>query len=101
MGKREQLHQLFKDLIGSSNVYYQPPSSHKIKYPCIIYSRNREKTKFAGNKPYNRQQGYKVTVIDEDPDTAIPDKIAALPMCAFDRPYTVNNLYHYAYNLYY
>lgn len=101
MGSRVQLQALLEEMLGSKNVYFQPPSSVEIKYPCIIYSRSDEDVIYADNKPYIRAVGYKVTVIDSNPDSQIPSKIAALPMCSFDRPYTASNLYHNVYKLYY
>lgn len=51
--------------------------------------------------PYNYRVGYQVTVIDRNPDSLIPGKIASLPMCKFDRHYKAENLNHDVYNLYY
>jgi hypothetical protein len=90
---------MLEDLIGSTNVYFQPPED--IQYPCIIYSRNLGVTKFADNQPYSHHIGYKVTVIDPNPDSEIPGKVSNLPMCIFDRHYTADNLNHDVYNLYY
>jgi hypothetical protein len=56
---------------------------------------------FADNKPYNHQKAYMVTVIDRNPDSEIPEKIAMLPMCKFNRHYTKDNLNHDIYTLYY
>jgi CO dehydrogenase nickel-insertion accessory protein CooC1 len=72
-----------------------------MQYPCIVYSKNTEKTVFAGNVPYMHRTGYMVTVIDRDPDSEIPEKIAMLPMCIFDRHYTTGGFNHDVYNLYY
>lgn len=101
MGKRVQLQELLEDLIGSENVYFQPPESKKLCYPCIIYTRSLGETQFANDKPYSHQIGYSVIIIDQNPDSDIPGKVAALPMCIFDRHYTANNLNHDVYKLYY
>lgn len=101
MERRLQLHQILTEILGSENVYFQPPESTRMKYPCIVYQRNAADTKFADDKPYMKTKQYTVTVIDKDPDSEIPDKIAALPLCAFDRHHTVDNLNHDVYNLYY
>ena len=42
-----------------------------------------------------------VTVIDPDPDGILSDKVLALPMSSFDRHFTMNNLNHDVYNVYY
>jgi hypothetical protein len=70
-------------------------------YPCIVYSRDFAETDFAGNRPYKHCKRYQVTIIDRDPDSEIPDKIAELPMCIFDRFYTADNLNHDVYKLFF
>lgn len=101
MGSRVQLHSLLEQILGTNKVYFQPPPTLSMGYPCIVYSRSLAKTKYANNNPYNYQIGYVVTVIDANPDSLIPGKIAMLPMCSFDRHFTINNLNHDVYNLYY
>lgn len=101
MGQRLELHELLKNILGSGNVYFQPPPSVAINYPCIIYKRDYLDTKFAGNKPYKQKKRYQITVIDRNPDSLIPDKIAALPMCVFDRHYPADNLNHDVYKLFF
>ena len=99
MGQRLQLHQLLETFVD--NVYFQPPTNIKLDYPCIIYKRDFADTKFADDKPYNHTKRYQVTVIDQDPDSEIPDKIAAMPMTLFNRFYTVDNLNHDVYNVFF
>lgn len=101
MEKRLQLQTLLEELIGSKNVYFQPPESLKMGYPCIKYSRSSLGTQFANDQPYKRQTRYQLTIIDRNPDSEIPDKVASLPMCTFERHYTVDNLNHDIYNIYY
>lgn len=101
MEKRVQLQALLELLIDSINVYFQPPENVKLMYPCIVYSRSSVETKFANNNPYNHQTKYQVTVVDKDPDSKIPQKIAMLPMCSFAQHFTSDGLNHDVYNLYY
>lgn len=98
---REDLHEILCGVLGSRNVYFQPPESIKMRYPCIVYERSGINTKFAGNKKYKQKKRYQVTVIDGDPDSLIPDKIEMLPMCSFDRHFTKDNLNHDVYDLYF
>lgn len=86
---------------ASKHVYFQPPETVKMEYPCIVYERSTAKTTFAENLPYHYTQGYTVTVIDKNPDSLIPIEIAKLPMCTFDRHFTVDNLNHDVFNIYY
>lgn len=101
MGSRLELHEMLKTKLGLKNVYFQPPPSLMMEYPCIVYERARINTTFADNKPYQLNNTYQLTYIDEDPDTPMPDEIAKLPMCVFERPYVRDNLYHYSFRITY
>lgn len=70
-------------------------------YPAIVYKLDNEKTAFADNAPYRRTKRYMVTIIDEDPDSEIPDKVATMPMTSFSRRFTADKLNHTVYNLYF
>ena len=99
---RLDLHAELVALLGSQNVYFQPPESIKMKYPCIVYQRSTGDTLYADNKPYRFTMRYSLTLIDKDPDSPFVDKIAmAFPMCRHNRHFTVDNLNHDTYELYY
>lgn len=99
MGQRLDLHGILETF--TENVYFQPPINVQLRYPCIIYKRDFADTKFADDKPYNHQLRYMITIIDPDPDSTIPDKVASMPMSLFNRFYTADNLNHDVYNVYY
>lgn len=101
MGTRLELHEKLKEILGSDHVYFQPPENIKLVYPCILYELNNIDIKFADNLPYHHTNRYTVTVIDRNPDSEIPSKIARLPMVTFDRFYTEDNLNHTTLDLYY
>lgn len=102
MEKRLKLQIELETLLGSKRVYFQPPPSISLRYPCIIYKRTTGETNFADNKPYTYGNRYAVTVITKDPDSDIPDRLAKhFPMCLADRFFQVDNLNHYIFNLYY
>lgn len=101
MGLRTDLQAILENLLGSRNVYFQAPSNLQMSYPCIVYTRDNVKTKYADNRSYSFVKRYLVTVIDKNPDSPIPDKIAALPMCSFSRHYTAENLHHDVFTLYF
>lgn len=94
MDRRLELHEILCKTLNSRNVYYQPPESIKMQYPAIVYSRNNIDNDFANDSVYNQSLVYQVIVIDEDPDSEIVRKVSLLPMCRFDRHYTVDNLNH-------
>lgn len=98
---RLELHEVLCDILGSRNVYFQPPESLKLKYPCIVYDLSDIPTEKANNGTYLKYKRYTVTVIDEDPDSEIPEKVLALPYCSFDRPYKSDNLNHSVLTLYF
>jgi hypothetical protein len=72
-----------------------------MKYPCIVYHRDSANTKFADNSPYDYTKRYRLTVIDQDPDSELPDKVAMLPLCTFDRFFTADNLNHDVFTLFF
>lgn len=101
MAPRLELQTLLVGALGSTNVYFQPPSNLQMQYPCIVYAQDNAKTEFAGNKPYSYAKRYQVSVIDRNPDSAIPDKIAQLPSSNLNRVFTADNLHHHVFNLYF
>jgi hypothetical protein len=101
MAPRTSLQSLLESLLSSDKVYFQPPATIKMVYPAIVYARDDENAAFADNAPYRRTKRYQVTVIDRNPDSDIPDKIAELPLCTFSRHFVVDNLNHDVFNLYF
>lgn len=83
------------------HIYYSPPATIKMKYPCIVYDLSNARTQFGDNNPYKITNQYLLTVIDEDPDSTIVPKVQLLPMCTFDRHYISDNLNHNVFNLYF
>lgn len=108
MGTRLQLHDILTDIMAEidpsyadGHVYFQPPSTIYMNYPCIVYERNTGDTQFADNYPYIFKLRYQITVIDKNPDSLIPSKVAALPLCTMDRHFVSDNLHHDVFNCYF
>lgn len=101
MASRLDLQTTLEEILGSRNVYYQPPSSIEMLYPAIVYSRNDILNTFADDTVYKQDTAYIVTVIDEDPDSEIVDKVSKLPKCRYNRHYESDNLNHDVFVLYY
>lgn len=107
MGQRLQLQALLVEILGTQDltedqhVYFQPPANVQMKYPCFVYHWETSDTKFAGNNPYRLTKRYQVTYIDNSPDSDIPEKVAALPMCTHNTTFVANNLNHYVFTLYF
>lgn len=98
---RLELSDIFRNILGSSNVYFQPPESVKMKYPAILYERSDKWIDNADNIKYRNFNQYTVTVIDPDPDSLIPEKVLEIPYCNMDRHYVADNLNHDVFTLYF
>lgn len=97
----EGLQKILTEILGTKEVYFQPPDDASMEYPCIVYHLDTIDTRYADNKPYKISKAYLVKYIDYYPDMTIPDKIAQLPTAKFVNHYTADNLNHYSYRLYY
>lgn len=100
--KRMVLHSALQRIPGVKKVYFQPPSSEKIVYPCIIYQLNRYSTFSANNEPYLIVNDYTAMVIDSDPESCIHEHILKNRDCyvaRFDRFYTADNLNHWVFDI--
>lgn len=101
-----ELKTILETLLGDEpdqkiKVYFQPPSNVQMVYPCILFKRDGAVTRFAGNLPYRYTKRYLVTYISRDPKSEVPDKIAALPLCTFDRHYAADDLNHDVFRLFF
>ena len=103
MGSRLDLHEELCNVLGSRNVYFQPPESKQLKYDCIIYSKNNVLSRYANNNNnYMSKDRYELTIIYKDPDCDIPKRITDFfKYCRQDRHFVVDNLYHETFTLYY
>jgi hypothetical protein len=102
MASRLILHEELCGILGSKNVYFQPPESVKMHYDAIRYELSNKDIKRAKNGIYKMTNQYSGVVITRDHDTTIPDMLLKhFEMCSFGRPYTADNLNHYPFTLYY
>lgn len=101
MSTRLDLQVFLETLLGSTNVYYQPPETLKINYPAVIYSKSRIDTKRADDSTYLKNTRYNIIVVDKMPDNPVIDKLLSLPYCSYDRHYISNKLNHDSLTLYY
>ena len=99
--RRIQLQAILEKILGSKNVYFQPPENIKLKYPCIVYEVGAGLRTPANNKKYLYSQGYSVTYITKDPDTNIPDDLLELQYCSYERQFKTENLYHWIFFIYF
>lgn len=100
MADRVELQSKFEELLGSRNVYYQPPENLKMNYPAIRYSLSDIETRPANNKKYLKLKRYDGIVISRTVDPEVIDYILELPYTSLSKPYIVENLYHYPFTIY-
>lgn len=101
MADRLKLHSLLKELLGSENVYYQPPETIKMNYDAIRYSKKNIRSTYANNAKYSMLDCYELIVISRMPDNPVIKKLLALPYCNYDRHYVADNLNHDVLTIYY
>lgn len=101
MDRRLQLHQLLSEIQDVKKAYFQAPSAELMEYPCIRYELDKRESLFANNSPYRNTKRYKVTVIDRNPDSRIPDAVKALPLSSFTTRYVASQLHHEVFNIYF
>ncbi len=101
MNKRIELQRILEEILGSKNVYFQPPETIKMKYPAIVYSRSNIRNTYAGNFVYKQDYAYQVTVIDSNPVSEIVKKVSNLPMCSFSNHFVADGLNHDVFTLFY
>lgn len=100
MASQAELQSTLELLLGSRNVYYNPPASLEMKYDAIRYSLSNIQSNYANNIKYKNMKCYDLIVIATRPDPAVVDKILALPYSSISRPYVADNLHHYPITLY-
>lgn len=101
MNRQPELQAKLEELLGSRNVYFQPPADLKMKYPAIRYDMDLIDSKFADDRKYLNTDRYQVIVISKEPGHEVIRKILDLPLSSFGRHYVANNLNHDVINLYY
>lgn len=101
MDKRLELHEKMVSILGSRNVYFQPPATVTLKYPAIVYKLSDINNTFADNEVYRQSYYYTVTVIHSDPDNDVFKLVSRLPGTRFNRHFASENLNHYVFTIYY
>lgn len=100
MASRLQLDSKLRELCD--HVYFQPPETIKMVYPCIVYKKSRGDHIYANNSVYRFYTEYELTAISRDPDTTIIEELlGSFSMIQFNRRFVVDNLYHDVFILYF
>lgn len=91
-----------EEVLGSKNVYFQPPETVKMKYDAIVYDFSSISIRKADDLKYLKHKGYDLTVISRNPDNDLVDKLLnRFQYIRFNRRYKSENLYHDSLTLYY
>lgn len=102
MASRLELHEELITLLKSKNVYFQPPESKKMEYPCIVYHKTGVVKRMANNGVYTMVNKYNVITIEYDPDGDLSDRLLmSYANSAFDRGYVSGSLNHKSHTIYY
>ncbi len=101
MASRLELHDKLVEILGSDNVYYQPPESLKIEYPCIIYSLTGINNRFADDGVYLQKRQYEITIAAFDPDNEIVDRMSKFPLTSYIRHFNSDNINHDVFKTYF
>ena len=101
MDRRLSLQETLVNILGSNNVYFQPPETTRLQYPCIIYERSDIDKKYADNRTYMSMVRYSITLITRSPESDLVKVILELPYCSYDRYYAADTLNHDVFTLYY
>ena len=91
------LEEFQKKLGEDPHVYYQPPESVKLVYPCFVYSFDDVITFYANDNPYLRYYIYTATYITKQVDPQMVKSLMELKYFKYDTHYTADNLHHYAF----
>lgn len=101
MDKRMQLQSELERLVGF-NVYFQPPATVQLKYPCVIYNLSSGNATYADNSVHTYTNRFELIFIYRKQNMEIVETVLrTFPMCTVSRVYIADNLYHYVFNLYY
>lgn len=98
---RSDLDRKLVEILGSEYVYFQPPESVKLHYPCIVYELRSMNTRHADDDIYQMADSYLIKLITRDADTSLrKGLLRSFHYIRFDRSFRSDNLYHYTYILY-
>lgn len=103
MKSRESLQSKLEAILGSRNVYFQPPETTKMHYPCFVYERSALSVKLADNGKYNKYIRYQVMYITKEPDTndVISNILDSFDYIRYSRHFIIDSLHHEVFDLYY
>lgn len=101
MRSRLDLQTLLESIVGKGHVYFQPPESVKLTFPCIVYNLSGYENQNADDMKYLSNKKYDVLYITKKPDDPVIDQIEGLKGVRFNRWYANDAINHYSYTIIY
>lgn len=99
--RRLILQSKLEELLGSDRVYYQPPESITLKYPCILYTPDPFYSRKADNTSYITYNRYHVQHIYKQINGSLySDIMSTFKHVSHDQRHIVDSLYHDEYTIY-
>lgn len=101
MHKQQEVQSILESILGSRNVYFQPPASVQIKFPAFIYFTGRVNDRFADDSRYLKRRPYEVQYVSKTFDEKFVNDMLELPYCELNTTFKKDNVYHYNFTIYF
>lgn len=95
------LHDVLKNLMPGIPIYFQPPESIRMQYPCLIYTIDGTNSVHADNIKYADTRIYQLILVQRQPDTYLLDVVNSLQMCEHTGRLVVGGLYQDQFRLFF
>lgn len=100
MLNRLSLQEALEEIVGEGHVYFQPPPSILMKYPCVKYDIESVENRYGDNVKYLLFEKYSFTLMDYDANSQYLDALNSMPYCRFLRKYKADQLNHFVFECY-
>lgn len=98
----QELRNLMDEVMGYTNIYFEPTALVKMKYDCIRYKFDTYSVRKANDRSYLVRDKYEVVVISRNPECELPKKIQEhFKLCIPGRFYIADNLHHFPFTITY
>lgn len=101
--RSDELIDKLTELVDTGKVYFQPPASIKLEYPCFVFHRTDAYQSYANDSNYVFMPSYRVTYINRsEPDPEMIKKVKdAFRYCRYTGHGIIDNLHHDYFTIYY
>lgn len=97
---RKELQSALEGITGVNKVYFQPPESIRLEYPCIVYSIKNHGFNHANDDKYIGVDKYEAVLIQKTYNESLIKSILRMKFCSHDAEYLNDNLYHDAFTIF-